>query len=51
MRTIFYFFTENAKIADWVADEAVWREPLSAMRFSDHQGKYREFSRFRPSSG
>jgi hypothetical protein len=30
MRRIFQLSAENAKIGDWVADEAVWREPLSA---------------------
>jgi hypothetical protein len=29
MRGIFDFPAESAKIADWLADEAVWRELLS----------------------
>jgi hypothetical protein len=43
---IFDVSAENAKNADWVADEAIWRELLSAVEFPDHQGKYREFLRF-----
>ena len=46
MRTIFYLRVENAEIANWVADHAVSRELLSAVKFPDHQGKYREFCRF-----
>jgi hypothetical protein len=30
VRTILEFSAESVKIADWVADEAVWCEPLSA---------------------
>jgi hypothetical protein len=32
----------------WLLDDAVISEPLSASRFPDHQGKYREFCDFRP---
>ncbi len=33
-------------LADWLADEAVCCELLSALKFPDHQGKYRELLRF-----
>jgi hypothetical protein len=29
MRSIFDFSRENTKIADWLADDAVWCEPVS----------------------
>ena len=32
MRSIFDFPAENAKMADWVADDAVRYEPLSARK-------------------
>jgi hypothetical protein len=48
MRPIFDFSTENAKIADWLADDAVCCEPLSVIEFPVRQGRYREYSQFRP---
>jgi hypothetical protein len=30
-----------------LADGAVCREPFSALKYPDHQGKYSEFCRFR----
>ena len=48
MRTIFESFAVNAKIADWLADGAVWVELLSGLVFPDKQGKNREKSRFSP---
>ena len=38
---------ESLKLGDWLADDAVCREPLSVLRFPDQQGKYREFRDFR----
>ena len=32
MRIIFELYRENAKIADWVADGAVWSGPFSVNR-------------------
>jgi hypothetical protein len=52
MRTIFYFFTENAKIADWVADDAVWCELLSASNsliIRENTGNFIDFGLIRGS--
>jgi len=49
MRAILYFPAEKVETVDWLADEAVRCELLSSDDFPDHQGKYREFSRFRVS--
>jgi len=46
----FQGFAENAEIVDWVADGAVWIEPLSGVKFPDKQGKNREFMRFQARS-
>jgi hypothetical protein len=46
MRTIFKFSAENAKIADWVADGAVWRELLSgsnSLIIRENTGNFRDF--------
>jgi hypothetical protein len=46
MRSSFDCRIENAKIADWVADEAVWREPLSAANsliIRENTGNFRDF--------
>jgi hypothetical protein len=48
MRTIFRTSAENAKIEDDLADDAVCSEPLSVIDFPVRQGRYREYSQFRP---
>jgi len=49
MRTFHAVKERIPKTEDSLADDAVRGEPVSVVKFPDHQGKYREFLRFLPS--
>jgi len=51
VRNVFDFSAENAKIVDWMADEAVWCELLSvsnSLIIRENTGNFRDFGVLEP---